>query len=174
MSFASGGRELRGGVLSMLETHIVMSSLIFRLVLILMFRLAFTLMLLLAPSHVLCLRTSSGALSQFAHGPNHRSYGFGPRENHFEPRRFGYGPRPHCGDRFPRRPGFPTRGSFPHFESRHLDGPRFSRRGSCPTRLSGEVQRTVKTSSGRMVKCWIAKIYLTNPSTESSTLSRPM
>jgi hypothetical protein len=39
----------------MLETHIVMSSLMFRLVLILMFRLAFTLVLLLAPSHVLCL-----------------------------------------------------------------------------------------------------------------------
>jgi hypothetical protein len=39
----------------MLETHIVMSSLIFHLVLILIFRLAFTLMLLLAPSHVLCL-----------------------------------------------------------------------------------------------------------------------
>jgi hypothetical protein len=45
MSFASGGRELRGGVLSMLETHIVMSSLIFRLVIILVFRLAFTLVL---------------------------------------------------------------------------------------------------------------------------------
>jgi hypothetical protein len=55
MSFASGGRELRGGVLSMLETHIVMSLLIFRLVLILMFRLALTLVLLLAHSHVLCL-----------------------------------------------------------------------------------------------------------------------
>jgi hypothetical protein len=55
MSFASGGRELRRGVLSMLETHIVMSSLIFRLVLILMFRLAFTLVLLFALSHVLCL-----------------------------------------------------------------------------------------------------------------------
>jgi hypothetical protein len=39
----------------MLETHIVMSLLIFRLVLILMFRLTFTLVLLLAPSHVLCL-----------------------------------------------------------------------------------------------------------------------
>jgi hypothetical protein len=38
----------------MLETHIVMSSLSFRLVLILMFRLAFTLVLLLALSHVLC------------------------------------------------------------------------------------------------------------------------
>jgi hypothetical protein len=39
----------------MLETHIVMSSLIFRLVLILMFRLAFTLVLRLALFHVLCL-----------------------------------------------------------------------------------------------------------------------
>jgi hypothetical protein len=55
MSFASGGRELRGGVSSMLETHIVMSLLIFCLVLVVMFCLAFTLVLLLAPSHVLCL-----------------------------------------------------------------------------------------------------------------------
>jgi hypothetical protein len=39
----------------MLETHIVISSLIFHLVLILMFCLAFTLVLLLALSHVLCL-----------------------------------------------------------------------------------------------------------------------
>jgi hypothetical protein len=55
MSFASDGRELRGGVLSMLETHIVMSSLIFRLVLILVFHLAFTLVILLTLFHVLCL-----------------------------------------------------------------------------------------------------------------------
>jgi hypothetical protein len=48
MSFAFGERELSGGMLSMLETHIVMSSLIFRLVLILMFRLALTLVLRLA------------------------------------------------------------------------------------------------------------------------------
>jgi hypothetical protein len=39
----------------MLATHIVMSSLIFCLVLILMFRLAFTLVFLLTLSHVLCL-----------------------------------------------------------------------------------------------------------------------
>jgi hypothetical protein len=39
----------------MLETHIVMSLLIFYLVLILMFCLAFTLVLLLTLSHVLCL-----------------------------------------------------------------------------------------------------------------------
>jgi hypothetical protein len=55
MSFVFGERELRGGMLSMLETHIMMSLSIFRLVLILMFRLTFTLVLLLAPSHVLCL-----------------------------------------------------------------------------------------------------------------------
>jgi hypothetical protein len=55
MSFASGERELRGGVLSMLKTHIIMSSLIFCLVLILMFRLAFTLVLRLALFYVLCL-----------------------------------------------------------------------------------------------------------------------
>jgi hypothetical protein len=55
MSFASGERELRGGILSMLETHFVMSSLIFCLILILMFDLAFTLMLCLTLFHVLCL-----------------------------------------------------------------------------------------------------------------------
>jgi hypothetical protein len=174
MSFNSGGRELRVGVLSMLETHIMMSSLIFRLILILMLRLAFTLVLLLTLFSRALPRTFSYALSQFAHGPNHRSYGFGPRENRFEPRRFGYDPHPHRGDRFPRRSDFPTGGSFPHFEPRHLDGPRFPRRGSRPTRPSGEVQRTVKTSSSGMVKCWIRKIYLTNPSIEPSTFSRPV
>jgi hypothetical protein len=118
--------------------------------------------------------TFSHALPQFAHGLNHRSYGFGPRENRFEPRCFGYGPRPHRGDRFPCKPNFLAGGSFPHFESRHLDDPCFPRRGSHPTQPSGEVQRTVKTSSGHMVKYWISKIYLTNPSTESSTFSRPV
>jgi hypothetical protein len=55
MIFASGRRELRGGLLSMLETHIVMSYLMFRLSLILVFHLALTLVLLLALFHVLCL-----------------------------------------------------------------------------------------------------------------------
>jgi hypothetical protein len=51
----------------------------------------------------------------------------------------------------------------------------FPREGpSHPTRPSSEVQRTVKTSSSRMVKCWIPKIYLTNPSTKPSTFSHPM
>jgi uncharacterized membrane protein len=55
MSFASSIRELRGGVLSMLETHIVMSSLISHLVLTLILCLAFTLRLRLTLFHVLCL-----------------------------------------------------------------------------------------------------------------------
>jgi hypothetical protein len=55
MSFASDVRDLRGGVLSMLGTHIMMSSLIYHLVLILVFRLTRTLMLRLTLFHVLCL-----------------------------------------------------------------------------------------------------------------------
>jgi hypothetical protein len=120
------------------------------------------------------LHTSSRALSHFSHGPNHCSYGFGSRENSFVPRCFSYGTRPHRGDRFPCRPGFSAGGSHTHFEPRHLDGPCFSHRGSCPTGSNGELQRTMKTSSDRMVKCWIHKIYLTNPSTEPSIFSHPM
>jgi hypothetical protein len=95
-------------------------------------------------------------------------------ENNFVPRRFGYTSRPHRSDRFSCRPDFPIRGSHTHFEPRHLDGPHFPCRGSHPTGASGEVLKTVKTSSGHMVKCWIPKIYLTNPSTEPSTSSSPM
>jgi hypothetical protein len=69
------------------------------------------------------------------------------------PRRFGYGPHSHCGDRPPRRHDFPARGSYTRFEPRYLYGPRLSRRGAHPTRSNGEVQRIVKTSSGRMAKC---------------------
>jgi hypothetical protein len=118
--------------------------------------------------------TSSRALPQFAHGPNHRPYGFGSRENCFDPRCFGYDTRPHRGDRFLRRPIFPVGGSHNHFEPRHLDGPHFLCRCSHPTRSSDVVQRVVKTSSGHMVKCWIPKIYLTNTSTEPSTFSDPL
>jgi hypothetical protein len=119
-------------------------------------------------------RTSSRALPQFAYGPNHHSYGFGARENRCVPRRFEHGPHPHLGDHFSRRPGIPAGGAHTHFELRQLDGTHFSRHGSCPTRPNSELQRIVKIPSGRMVKCWIPKIYLTNPSTEPSTPSRPM
>jgi hypothetical protein len=71
------------------------------------------------------------------------------------------------------RPGFPAGQSFTHLEPRHLDSSHFPDRGSCPTRPNGEVERIVKISSDRVVKCWIPKIYLTHPSTEPST-PRPM
>jgi hypothetical protein len=90
------------------------------------------------------------------------------------PRRFGYDIRPHRDDRFSCRPDFPTRGFHTRFEPRHLDGPCFLCRSFCPTRSNGDVQKIVKTSSGCLVKCWIPKIYLTNPSTEPPTFSRPM
>jgi hypothetical protein len=98
-------------------------------------------------------RTYSRALPQFSHGSNHRSYGFGSEENCFVPRRFGYSPRPHRGDHFLCRSGFLAGGFHTHFESRHLDSPCFPRRGSRPTRSNGDVQKIVKTSSSRMVKC---------------------
>jgi hypothetical protein len=152
MSFASGGRKLRGGVLSMLETHIMMSSLICRLVLILVFRLALTLMLHLTLFQVLCLALllviclSSLMDLTIAHMVL-------VHERTALSLRFGYGPRPHHGDCFLCRSGFLARGSFTHLEPRHLDGSRFPHRGSRPTQPSGEVQRTVKTFSSRMVKC---------------------
>jgi hypothetical protein len=118
--------------------------------------------------------TSSRALTQFSHGPNHHSYSFGSRENHFVLSRFGYGSCQYREDRFPCRLDFFARASHTHFKSRYLDGPHFSRHGSRPIRPNGEVQRTIKTSFGRLVKCWIPIIYLTNPNTEPSTFSRPM
>jgi hypothetical protein len=157
----------------MLETHIVMSSLMFCLSLILVLHLVFTLELLFALSHVLCLTlllvlclsslmdptiahmilvNERTALSLDALVMTHILIVVTIS-----------------------RVGlvFPLEGPFPTL-SRHLDGPHFPRRGSRPTRPSGEVQRTMKTSSSRMVKCWISKIYLTNSSTEPSTFSHPM
>jgi hypothetical protein len=55
MSFAFDERELRRCAMSMLETHIMMSSLICSLVLILVFCLAHTLVLHLTLLHVFCL-----------------------------------------------------------------------------------------------------------------------
>jgi hypothetical protein len=150
----------------MLEAHIVMCSLIFHLVLILVFRLALTLVLHLALLLVPCLISlmdltianmvlvhERTVLSLDALDMAHVLIMV-----------------------IVSRVGlvFLLEGLTLTFEPRHLDGPHFPHRGSCPTQPNGEVKRTVKTSSGRMVKCWIPKIYLTNPSTEPSTSSRPM
>jgi hypothetical protein len=113
--------------------------------------------------------TSSRAFPQFSYESNHRSYGFSSREYRFEPRRFGYGPRPHRGDCFPRRPGFPAGGSFPHFELRHLDGPRFPRHGSRPTQPSDEVQRSVKP----LLVAWLSTGFLRFVSPTPALSHRP-
>jgi hypothetical protein len=60
-------------------------------------------------------RSYSRASSRFFHVPNHCSYGFDSGENSFVPRHFGYDPRPHHGDHFPRRPSFPAGGSYTNF-----------------------------------------------------------
>jgi hypothetical protein len=75
--------------------------------------------------------TSSRASSRFFHRPNHRSNGFGSRENRFVPKHFSYDPQSHRGD--------PTGGSYTRFEPRHLDDPRFPHRGSHPIGSNGEV-----------------------------------
>jgi hypothetical protein len=90
------------------------------------------------------------------------------------PGRFDVDPCSHRGVHPPRRHGFPARGVYYHFEPSRFDGPCFPHRGSHPTRSNGEVPRVVKTSSGRMVQCWIPNIFLTNPSTELSTFSHYM
>jgi hypothetical protein len=82
-------------------------------------------------------------------------------------RRFGYVPRPHHGDHFPRRPSFPTGGSHTHLELRHLDGQRFSQRGSRPTRLNCEdfgywknQTRNYLLSQGRAIWEIVQKAYM--------------
>jgi hypothetical protein len=89
----------------------------------------------------------------YCHALVHCSYGFGSRENNFEPRRFGYGPRPHRGYNFPCRLGFSAGAYHTHFEPRHLDRSHFPHHGSRPTGSNGEVLKTIKTPSDRMVKC---------------------
>jgi hypothetical protein len=114
---------------------------------------------------------SSRAPPHFSHGPDHRSYGFGSRESGLVHVRFSVDPHSHHGVHPPRSHGFPARGVYSHFELSRFDGSRFPCHGSHRTHSNGEVQRIVKTSSDRMVKCWIPKIFLTNPSTKPSTFS---
>jgi hypothetical protein len=117
---------------------------------------------------------SSHALPQFSYGPNHHSYGFGSRGSDLVHGRFDLDPRSHHCVCPPCRHDYPTRDVYSHFEPSRFDGPRFPHHGSCPTCSNGEVQMIVKTSSGRMVKCWIPKIFRTNPNTEPSTFSHAM
>jgi hypothetical protein len=157
MSFASIARELRIGALTMLETHIVMSSLIFRLALTLVLYLTLLLVLCLVSlmdltiAHMvlvhertaLCLDTLDTAhvlivmivsrvgLVSLLEGLTLTL----------------------CLDIW----------------TVHVSPSWFMTHWS-----SGEVLKTIKTSSGCMVKCWIPKIYLTNPSIEPSTPSRSM
>jgi hypothetical protein len=69
------------------------------------------------------------------------------------PRPFGHGPRSHRADRPSPRHDFSARGSYTCFEPRHLYSPHFPHRGLHLTRSNDDVQKTMKTSSGRMVKC---------------------
>jgi hypothetical protein len=90
------------------------------------------------------------------------------------PRCFVFNPCSHRGARPPCRHGSPARGTHSHFEPSRFDSPHFLCRGSHPTRSNCEVHKTMVTYLGRMVKCWIPKIFLTNPSIESSTFSCSM
>jgi hypothetical protein len=148
----------------MLETHIVISLLIFRLILILMFRLAFTLVLHLTLFHVLCLSSLMDLTIAHMILVHER-----------------------------------TALSLDALVTAHvlimvivsrvclvflLEDPSSTLSRDTWTvhafavvvhiPLDQVVQRTVKTSSGCMVECWIPKIYRTNPSTEPSTFSRPV
>jgi hypothetical protein len=110
------------------ETHIMLSSSIFHFTFLLVLRLIFLMDIIIA--HMVLVHESG-----------------------IVPRRFYVNPRFHRGVRPMRRHGFSARGVYSHFEPSCFDGPCFPRCGSCPTRSNGEIQRIVKTSSGRMVKC---------------------
>jgi hypothetical protein len=158
----------------MIETHIVMSSLMFRISLILVFRLARTLVLRLALFHMLCLalllvlRLISLIDLTIAHMVLvHERTTL-------------------CLDAFDTAHDLIVmivsrvclvsllEGLILTLSQDIWTTHIFPHRGSRPTRSNGELERIVKTSPSRMIKCWIPKIYLTNPSMEPSTPSRPM
>jgi hypothetical protein len=158
MRFASDARELRRGSLSMLETHIVMSYLIFHHILTLVLHHAHLLMLCLISlmdltiTHIILVHKRTTLHLDTLVMAHILIVVIFSHVGMF----------------------FSSGGSYTCFETRHLDGLHFSHRGSRPTGSKGEVQNTVKIPSCRMVKCWISKIYLTNPRTESSTSSHLM
>ena len=112
------------------------------------------------------------SFSRAYRGQGHSSYGFDSQNRGFAQQRFGAPRFPHRGERHSRGFGFHTDDFYPHnsrFESRRFDRPRFPHHGSRPMHSNDNVQRTVMTTTGHMVKCWIPKCFLTNPSTEPST-----
>jgi hypothetical protein len=123
-NFAFGVRERRRGVWTMLETHTMMSLLIFCLTFLLLLRLIFLVdltiahMVLVHERVVLCLDALVSTCTLIM-------------------------------------VFIPCVGTliYSHFELSRFDSPHFPRRGSHLTHSNGEVQRIVKTSSGRMVKC---------------------
>jgi hypothetical protein len=135
-------------VWTMLETHIIMSSLIFRIAFLLVLHLVFLMDLTIARMVLVHERV---ALCLDALVLTHILIVV------LVP---------------PCRHGSPARGVYSHFEPSRFDGLRFSRRGSRPIHANCEVHKTVVTYLGRMVKCWIPNIFLTNPSRESLTFSR--
>jgi hypothetical protein len=106
---------------------------------------------------------SSRALSHVSHGPNYHLYDFGSRESGLVPRCFGVNPCSHHSVCSLRRHDFPARGVYSHVEPSRFDDPHFLHHGSRSTRSNDEVLKIVKTFSGRMVKCCIPKIFITNP-----------
>jgi hypothetical protein len=131
----------------MLETHIVVSLSIFCLILILMFCLAFTLVLLLSPSHVLCL-TLLLVLYLSSLMDSTITHMVLVHER--------------------------TALSLDALVTIHV---LIMVTVSCVGLiflLEGHFPTMSRDTFGRMVKCWIPKIYLTNPSTEPSNFSRPM
>jgi hypothetical protein len=68
------------------------------------------------------------------------------------PRCYGHSPCSHHDDCLLRRHYFSAGGSYTRFEPRHLDGQHFPCRGPRPIGSNGELQKTVKTSLGHMVK----------------------
>jgi hypothetical protein len=158
MSFASVVRELRRGALTMLETRIVMSSPIFRLILTLMPRLALLLVLCLDSLMYLTIAYMVSVNERIALCLDALVTAHVLIMVIFS----------HVGLVFLLEDL--TLNLSPDTWTVHV----FPHRGTHPTGSNGDVLKTVKTSSGRMVKCWIPKIYLTNPSIESLTSSRPM
>lgn len=80
----------------------------------------------------------------------------------------------HCGECPLCGYGFHLNGFYPRnarIELRRFDGSRFPHRGTHPMCPNGDVQRTVFTFAGCMVKYSIPKSFLSNPNTKPSIFS---